>query len=207
MKGNVVEVAVKVMELENCGDSTFEEIRREMTAMQMCRHSNILQFHCAFQTDHQIWLVMPIAHEGSCADVMRCHPDKRFDDERVLSFILREVARALEYFHRERQMHRDLKAGNILLDANANVYLGDFGVAAPFSYSDRRKTFVGTPCWMAPEVLAQQQYDEKADVWSFGITAIELRRGEAPYQRLHPLKVMKNIIENAPPHMYENEGS
>lgn len=192
-----VDVAIKVIDLEGCSDSTFEDIRREMTAMRRCRHINVLQFHVAFQNNSAIWLVMPIAQAGSAADVMRCQPQKRFQDERVIAYILREVARALDYLHSEKHMHRDLKAGNILLNQEGAVRLADFGVSAPLSY--RHNTFVGTPCWMAPEVLASQQYDEKADVWSYGITAMELLRGEAPYQRLHPLKVMKSIMENKPP--------
>jgi len=202
------EVAVKVIDLEDCSDSTFEELRREMSAMRLSRHDNVLQFHVAFQSDAKIWLVMPIAQEGSAADVMRCQPEKRFEDERIVAYILREVVKALDYLHGERQMHRDLKAGNVLIREDARVCLADFGVATPYSFENRHSTFVGTPCWMAPEVLAQhQQYDEKADVWSFGITAMELFRGEAPYQRLQPLKVMKNIIENEPPHLHSSECS
>eukprot|EP00397_Hematodinium_sp_SG-2012_P008549 GEMP01008612.1.p1 GENE.GEMP01008612.1~~GEMP01008612.1.p1 ORF type:complete len:362 (+),score=48.36 GEMP01008612.1:711-1796(+) len=202
-----VDVAVKVIDLEGCADSTFDEIRREMTTMRRCRHVNVLQFHVAFQNDSKIWLVMPISKAGSAADVMRCQPQKRFQDERIIAYILREVAKALDYFHSEKQMHRDLKGGNILLSPNGDVHLADFGVATPFSFHSRHNTFVGTPCWMAPEVLSHRQYDEKADVWSFGITALELLRGEAPYQRLHPLKVMKNIIENQPPHLSSFECS
>merc|ERR1719198_2154268 len=123
-----------------------------------------------------------------------------FEDESVIAYILRETAKALKYFHDNMQIHRDLKAGNILLSSDAKVFLSDFGVAAPLRDDKKRQTFVGTPCWMAPEVLEQTNgYDYKADVWSFGITAIELAYGEAPYQRLHPLKVMKIILEKDPP--------
>merc|ERR1719277_924732 len=123
-----------------------------------------------------------------------------FEDESIISYILRETAKAIKYFHDNMQIHRDLKAGNILLDGNAKVFLSDFGVAAPLRDDKCRQTFVGTPCWMAPEVLEQASgYDYKADIWSYGITAIELAYGEAPYQRLHPLKVMKIILEKQPP--------
>merc|ERR1719277_1832525 len=131
---------------------------------------------------------------------MRARHVGGFEDEAVIAYILRETAKAVRYFHDQKQIHRDLKAGNILLGGDAKVYLSDFGVAAPLRDDKKRQTFVGTPCWMAPEVLEQSGgYDYKADIWSFGITAIELAYGEAPYQRLHPLKVMKIIIEKDPP--------
>lgn len=144
---------------------------------------------------------MPLLSGGSCAAVMRARRSTGgFDDESIISYILRETAKALRYFHDNMQIHRDLKAGNILLSSDAKVFLSDFGVAAPLRDDKMRQTFVGTPCWMAPEVLEPSGgYDYKADIWSFGITAIELAYGEAPYQRLHPLKVMKIIIDKDPP--------
>jgi len=91
---------------------------------------------------------------------------------------------------------------NTLLSGEGKVFLSDFGVAAPLLDVKKRQSFVGTPCWMAPEVLEQTGgYDYKADIWSFGITAIELAHGEAPYQRLHPWKVIKIIIEKDPPRL------
>lgn len=206
------EVAVKVIELEEFADSSLDEIRRELQIMRMCRHENVIAYHVAFPAKRQVWLVMPLLAGGSCANVMRaCQNQGRrkfggFEDECVISYILRETAKAVKYFHDNKQIHRDLKAGNILLSEGAKVFLSDFGVAAPLSREDKRRTFVGTPCWMAPEVLEQAAaYDQKADIWSFGITAIELAYGEAPYQRLHPLKVMKIILEKDPPRMNQRD--
>mmetsp|Transcript_48431 Transcript_48431/g.87019 ORF Transcript_48431/g.87019 Transcript_48431/m.87019 type:complete len:358 (+) Transcript_48431:110-1183(+) len=195
------QVAVKIIELEEFADSSLEEIRRELQMMRMCRHENVIAYHVAFPAKRQMWLVMPLLEGGSCAYVMRARASAGgFEDEGIIAYILRETAKALKYFHDNMQIHRDLKAGNILLSGDAKVYLSDFGVAAPLRDDKKRQTFVGTPCWMAPEVLEQASgYDYKADIWSFGITAIELAYGEAPYQRLHPLKVMKIIIEKDPP--------
>lgn len=197
------EVAVKVIELEEFADSSLEEIRRELQMMRMCRHENVIAYHVAFPARRQMWLVMPLLAGGSCANVMRArHVNGGFEDEGIIAYILRETSKALKYFHDNMQIHRDLKAGNILLSGDGKVFLSDFGVAAPLRDDKKRQTFVGTPCWMAPEVLEQSGgYDYKADIWSFGITAIELAYGEAPYQRLHPLKVMKIIIEKEPPRM------
>jgi len=195
------EVAVKVIELEEFADSSLEEIRRELQMMRMCRHENVIAYHVAFPARRQMWLVMPLLAGGSCANVMRARSATGgFEDESTIAYILRETAKAIKYFHDNMQIHRDLKAGNILLSSDGKVFLSDFGVAAPLRDDKKRQTFVGTPCWMAPEVLEQSGgYDYKADIWSFGITAIELAYGEAPYQRLHPLKVMKIIIEKTPP--------
>jgi len=195
------EVAVKIIELEEFADSSLEEIRRELQMMRMCRHENVIAYHIAFPAKRQMWLVMPLLAGGSCANVMRARgATGGFEDEGVIAYILQETAKAVKYFHDNMQIHRDLKAGNILLSGDAKVFLSDFGVAAPLRDDKKRQTFVGTPCWMAPEVLEQSGgYDYKADIWSYGITAIELAYGEAPYQRLHPLKVMKIIIEKEPP--------
>jgi serine/threonine-protein kinase OSR1/STK39 len=195
------EVAIKIIELEEFADSSLEEIRRELQMMRMCRHENVIAYHVAFPARRQMWLVMPLLAGGSCANVMRARQATGgFEDESIIAYILRETAKAIRYFHDNMQIHRDLKAGNILLSGDAKVFLSDFGVAAPLRDDKKRQTFVGTPCWMAPEVLEQTGgYDYKADIWSFGITAIELAYGEAPYQRLHPLKVMKIILEKDPP--------
>lgn len=198
------EVAIKVIELEEFADSSLEEIRRELQMMRMCRHQNVIAYHVAFPARRQMWLVMPLLAGGSCANVMRTRQSTGtggFEDDGVIAYILRETGQAIKYFHDNMQIHRDIKAGNILLSGDGQVFLSDFGVAAPLRDEKMRHTFTGTPCWMAPEVLEQETggYDYRADIWSFGITAIELAFGEAPYQRLHPLKVMTIILNKDPP--------
>jgi serine/threonine-protein kinase OSR1/STK39 len=188
---NVV-VAIKVLDLEKCNND-LDGIRREVQTMSLINHPNVLQAHCSFTTGHQLWVVMPYMAGGSCLHIIKSSYPDGFE-EPVIATLLRETLKALVYLHAHGHIHRDVKAGNILLDSNGAVKLADFGVSAcMFDTGDRqrsRNTFVGTPCWMAPEVMQQLHgYDFKADVWSFGITALELAHGHAPFSKYPPMKV------------------
>lgn len=203
-------VAIKVIDLEVLEGTTFDDIRRELQIMRTCVHPNILSYFVAFPSGTKMWLVMPLVAGGSCQNVIkeiRKLHGSSIRSEGAIAYILRETATALNYLHHSQQIHRDLKAGNILLDLDAHVFLSDFGVSASMRDSKVRQTFVGTPCWMAPEVLEQKKgYDYRADIWSLGISAIELANGAAPYHNYHPLKVMKNIIEQPPPVLSKTAG-
>ncbi|XP_028549072.1 serine/threonine-protein kinase TAO1-like isoform X2 [Dendrobium catenatum] len=195
-------VAVKCMDLDRC-NSNLDDVRREAQTMSLMDHPNVVKGYCSFVVEHTLWVVMPFMAEGSCLHLMKVAYPNGFE-EHVIGSILKETLKALEYLHKHGSIHRDVKAGNILLDSSGVVKLSDFGVTAGmFDKGDRqrsRNTFVGTPCWMAPEVMQPGGgYDFKADIWSFGITALELAHGHAPFSKYPPMKVLLMTLQNAPP--------
>ncbi|GMY38498.1 serine/threonine-protein kinase dst1 isoform X1, partial [Fagus crenata] len=202
-------VAIKILDFErdNCD---LNSVSREAQTMNLVDHPNVLKSHCSFVSDHNLWVVMPFMSGGSCLHILKAAWPDGFE-EVVIATILREVLKGLEYLHHHGHIHRDVKAGNILIDARGAIKLGDFGVSAClFDSGDRqrmRNTFVGTPCWMAPEVMEQLHgYDFKADIWSFGITALELAHGHAPFSKYPPMKVLLMTLQNAPPGLdYERD--
>uniref|UniRef100_A0A6N2MJ92 Protein kinase domain-containing protein n=2 Tax=Salix viminalis TaxID=40686 RepID=A0A6N2MJ92_SALVM len=202
-------VAIKVLDLEKCNND-LDGIRREVQTMSLIDHPNVLRAHCSFTAGHSLWVVMPYMAGGSCLHIMKSAFPEGFE-EPVIATLLRETLKALVYIHEHGHIHRDVKAGNILIDSDGTVKLADFGVSAcMFDTGDRqrsRNTFVGTPCWMAPEVMQQLHgYDFKADIWSFGITALELAHGHAPFSKYPPMKVLLMTLQNAPPGLdYERD--
>ncbi|XP_068642642.1 serine/threonine-protein kinase BLUS1-like isoform X2 [Aristolochia californica] len=202
-------VAIKVLDLERCNND-LDGIRREVQTMSLIDHPNLLRAHCSFTAEQSLWVVMPYMAGGSCLHIMKSAYPEGFE-EPVIATLLREVLKALVYLHSHGHIHRDVKAGNILVDSNGSVKLADFGVSAcMFDTGDRqrsRNTFVGTPCWMAPEVMQQLHgYDFKADIWSLGITALELAHGHAPFSKYPPMKVLLMTLQNAPPGLdYERD--
>ncbi|KAL5726067.1 non-specific serine/threonine protein kinase [Ranunculus cassubicifolius] len=201
------EVAIKIVDMQELsGADSISKVAQETINMLLVDHPNVMKSYSSFATGMYLWIVMPYMDAGSCSHLLQAGYPHGIQDEGVLATILYESLKGLEYLHHSGIIHRDVKAGNILVDGKTGtIKLGDLGVSACLYNSERGRslnTFVGTPCWMAPEVMeasAARGYDLKADIWSFGITALELAYGHAPFHGLTPLQVLVKTLNGPPP--------
>ncbi|KNA20317.1 hypothetical protein SOVF_053080 isoform A [Spinacia oleracea] len=190
-------VAIKVISLSE-GEEGYEEIRGEIEMLQQCSHPNVVRYLGSYQGEEYLWIVMEYCGGGSVADLMNVTEDPLCEIQ--IAYICREALKGLAYLHSIFKVHRDIKGGNILLTEQGEVKLGDFGVAAQLTRTmSKRNTFIGTPHWMAPEVIQESRYDGKVDVWALGVSAIEMAEGLPPRSDVHPMRVLFMIsIEPAP---------
>jgi len=186
-------VAIKVLEVES---DEKTDLQKEIEILKECDSAWIVSYKGTYETDGNIWIVMEYCGAGSLCDLMAIC-DKQLDEEQIKA-VMQMSMEGLKYLHANRKIHRDIKSGNILLTHEGECKLADFGVSAQLTtMGAKRKTVIGTPYWMAPEVLRSSAYDFKADIWSIGITAIELAVGEPPHANVHPMRAIF-MIPNSP---------
>ncbi|XP_026513843.1 serine/threonine-protein kinase 10 [Terrapene carolina triunguis] len=193
--------AAKVIEAKS--DEELEDYMVEIEILATCDHPYIVKLLGAFYHDSKLWIMIEFC-PGGAVDAVMLELDRGLTEPQI-QVICRQMLEALVYLHSKKIIHRDLKAGNVLLTQDGDIKLADFGVSAKnIKTLQRRDSFIGTPYWMAPEVvmcetMKDTPYDYKADIWSLGITLIEMAQIEPPHHELNPMRVLLKIAKSDPP--------
>uniref|UniRef100_A0A2K6S5J4 Mitogen-activated protein kinase kinase kinase kinase n=1 Tax=Saimiri boliviensis boliviensis TaxID=39432 RepID=A0A2K6S5J4_SAIBB len=197
-------VALKMVKMEP--DDDVSTLQKEILMLKTCRHANIVAYHGSYLWLQKLWICMEFCGAGSLQDIYQVTGSL---SELQISYVCREVLQGLAYLHSQKKIHRDIKGANILINDAGEVRLADFGISAQIGATlARRLSFIGTPYWMAPEVAAvalKGGYNELCDIWSLGITAIELAELQPPLFDVHPLRVLFLMTKSGyqPPRLKE----
>eukprot|EP01017_Pseudomicrothorax_dubius_P002662 TRINITY_DN1017_c0_g2_i2.p1 TRINITY_DN1017_c0_g2~~TRINITY_DN1017_c0_g2_i2.p1 ORF type:complete len:386 (-),score=84.27 TRINITY_DN1017_c0_g2_i2:134-1291(-) len=188
--------AMKVVKLDK--PERELKIRQEVAFMLLGRNKNVIGFQEAFKFKDQLYIIVEYMEVGPLRKFIEFFRAKI--DEEIIAYIIRETLRAIEVMHTNFQIHRDLKSDNILLSSNGDIKLADFGFSAQLTNENtHRNSLAGTVLWMAPELLGQEDYDERVDIWSLGIICLELCNGDPPLTDVHFLLAMYLIKTQEPP--------
>jgi len=174
-----------------------DELRKEIDYLKRGAHDFVVGYHGSYQKDGQIWIVMDLCEAGSISDLIRSTQSTLVEEE--IRAVAASMLLGLAHLHGKRMIHRDIKAGNILLTNDGFAKLADFGVSKQLTtVQSKCDTTIGTPYWMGPEVIQDGRYNAKADIWSLGITLIEIAEGEPPFCNIHPMRALF-VIPKRPP--------
>ena len=177
--------------------SDLENVKQEIAMHAMSEHPNIVSYFETFQYKNELWMFIELMDGGSLTEVLGKHI--RWGEPQI-AYVCREMIKGLAFLHRQHRLHRDIKSDNVLLNSDGDCKLGDFGFSVNLTEEqNKRKSVVGTPYWMAPELIRGLDYNDKVDVWSLAITALEMADGEPPLINEKPLRALLLITINPPP--------
>lgn len=188
--------ACRIIKLKD--DRTLNKIRTEIAVMNLCNSANLTKHFFTHYWKESLFMFVEFMDGGAMVDFVYFYLRKV--PENIIAYILQQMLQGLDSLHSRRQLHRDLKSDNVLLNLSGEVKIADFGFAIQLTKELlSRKSVVGTPAWMAPELIRKQPYDEKVDIWSLGMVAIELVEGEPPFLRMKHQQAMQCIVNRDPP--------
>eukprot|EP01088_Endostelium_zonatum_P011446 TRINITY_DN25585_c0_g1_i1.p1 TRINITY_DN25585_c0_g1~~TRINITY_DN25585_c0_g1_i1.p1 ORF type:complete len:919 (+),score=212.80 TRINITY_DN25585_c0_g1_i1:386-2758(+) len=203
LKGTGNTVAIKVIPGLKFSQTKKDEMKAEIKILKKCQNANIVSYYgCTEQTNGDLWVIMEFCSLGSVRDIIET--TERALNEEQIQWVCYKTLLGLMYLHNSKIIHRDVKAANILLNEKSHVLIADFGVSKQLALDEGTATqTMGTPLWMAPEVILKKPYDGRADIWSLGITLIEMAEGLPPNHDMNPMRVMLNVPVKPPPHLTE----
>jgi len=197
-------VAIKKMPINK---RNIKMLKTEISIMQVTNHPNVVSYYNSFIVDKEkLWVVMEFMDKGSLTDILEQYEDGILMKESQIALVCLNTLNALAYMHRQNRIHRDIKSDNILVNSRGEVKLADFGYAAQLDdHAQKRNTIVGTPYWMAPELIKGTHYGPKVDIWSLGIMLMEMVEGEPPYMDSPPMRALYLITSQGIPDLKEPE--
>eukprot|EP00002_Diphylleia_rotans_P019311 TRINITY_DN3739_c0_g1_i6.p1 TRINITY_DN3739_c0_g1~~TRINITY_DN3739_c0_g1_i6.p1 ORF type:complete len:434 (+),score=71.45 TRINITY_DN3739_c0_g1_i6:43-1344(+) len=173
--------ALKVVKVSKSSKpGLLDSIRNEIAMMARCKHKNVVEYWGHWIESGDFWVAMEFMNGGSLTDLIATYQL----GENIMALVMKEVLDGISFLHQERRIHRDIKSDNILFTTNGHIKIADFGMCTQLGDEERRKSQVGTPYWMAPELIRGHEYDYRVDIWSFGILMVEMIDGEPPYMKL-----------------------